>query len=49
MKFKDKDTGAILEPSDALAPMFEANERYEKLAEEKPKAAPRKRAAKPKE
>lgn len=44
MKFKDKNTGAILEPSDEVAAMMLANSNLEKL-EDKPKAAPRKRTA----
>ena len=48
MKFKDKRTGAILEPSDAVAQMMLGDPNLEKV-EDKPKAAPRKRAAKPKE
>lgn len=48
MKFRDKRTGAVLEPSDAVAQMMLANPNLEKL-EDKPKAAPRKRAARTKE
>jgi hypothetical protein len=44
MKFKDKNTGAVLEPSDEVAKMMLANPNLEKL-EDKPKAAPRKRTA----
>lgn len=48
MKFRDKRTGAVLEPSDTVAQMMLGNPNLEPI-EDKPKAAPRKRAAKPKE
>lgn len=48
MKFRDKMTGAVYEPTETVAAMMAANPNLEKV-EEKPKAEPRKRAAKPKE
>ena len=48
MKFRDKMTDAVYEPTDAVAKMMAANPNLEKV-EEEPKAAPRKRAAKTKE
>lgn len=51
MKFRDKRTGAILEPTDEVAAMMASNPNLEtvddKPAEKKPE--PRKRTAKPKE
>jgi hypothetical protein len=41
MKFRDKRTGAILEPSDQVAAMMANDPNLEKV-EEKPKAAPKK-------
>ena len=48
MKFKDKRTGAILEPTDEVAQMMLGNPNFERI-EDKPKAAPRKRTVKAKE
>lgn len=44
MKFRDKRTGAIYEPTEQVAAMMATNPNLEKV-EDKPKAAPRKRAA----
>lgn len=45
MKFRDKRTGAILEPSEQVAAMMANDPNLEKV-EEKPKAATRKTPAK---
>lgn len=47
MKFRDKMTGAIYEPTAEVAALMEGNPNLEKVEEPK-KAAPRKQAAKPK-
>lgn len=48
MKFRDKNTGAVYEPTDEVAAMMAANPNLERV-EDAPKAAPRKRTAKAKE
>ena len=49
MKFRDKRTGAIYEPSDAVAAMMQADPNLEKVGEKAEAPKSRKRAAKPKE
>lgn len=45
MKFRDKRTGAVYEPTDAVAAMMAANPNLEKVGD-KPEKPTRKRAAK---